>query len=76
MADVLVRGLSAKVVSQLKVRARRNGRSLQAELQRILQQAASAERGDTVKLAAKIRRQLSNRRHTNSATLVRRGRAR
>jgi len=76
MPDVLVRGLSAKVVSQLKVRARRNHRSLQAELQRILQQAAGAEKGDTVKLAAKIRRQLSNRRHTNSATLVRRDRAR
>lgn len=76
MAEVLVRGLSAKVVSQLKARARRNGRSLQAELQRILQQAAGTERGDPIKLATRIRRQLSNRRHTDSATLVRGDRAR
>ena len=76
MAEVLVRGLNAKVVSQLKARARRNGRSLQAELQTVLQQAAATGGGDAARLAATIRRQLAKRKHTDSTTLIRRDRAR
>lgn len=40
MAEVLVRNLDEAVVEQLKGRARGNGRSLQAELKLILEQAA------------------------------------
>ena len=40
MSEVLVRNLEEAVVEQLKVRARGNGRSLQAELKLILEQAA------------------------------------
>lgn len=40
MAQVLVRGLAKKVVDRLKVRARANGRSLEAELRMILERAS------------------------------------
>ena len=43
MSEVLVRNLDESVVEQLKTRARGNGRSLQAELKLILEQAARPE---------------------------------
>ena len=36
MAQILVRNLDEKIVNRLKARARRNGRSLQAEVRAIL----------------------------------------
>jgi hypothetical protein len=42
MAQVLVRGLETALVGRLKQRARRNGRSLEAELRAILVQARRA----------------------------------
>ena len=56
MPDVLVRDIQAEVVESLKTRAALNGRSLQAELKIILEQAAQNKVGDARKLAAKIRR--------------------
>ena len=41
MADILVRGLTDKVVKALKAQARRNGRSLQSEARRIIESAAT-----------------------------------
>ena len=40
MPQILVRNLDAKMVEQLKERARRNGRSLQSEAKMILEHAA------------------------------------
>ena len=40
MAQVLIRGLRPEVVEKLKARARRNGRSMEAELRVVLQEAA------------------------------------
>ena len=40
MSEVLIRNLDEEVVEQLKARAHGNGRSLQGELKRILEQAA------------------------------------
>lgn len=42
MSDVLVRGLDPSIIETLKEQARRNGRSLQAEMRAILE--AEAER--------------------------------
>lgn len=43
MAQVLVRNLTEKVVARLKKRAEQRGRSLQAEVKEILEQAAGSD---------------------------------
>lgn len=70
MAQVLVRDLHPKTVEGLKARARRHGRSLQAELKTILEQAAAVAAEDGWALAARIRRRLAGRVHSDSAELI------
>jgi plasmid stability protein len=75
MSEVLVRNLDEAVVEQLKNRARGNGRSLQAELKLILEQAARPEssrpsRGEYRVLADRIRATLGDRPHADSAALL------
>lgn len=52
MPDVLVRNISEAAIARLKVRAARNNRSLQQELQRIVTRAAG---DDVVELVGVIR---------------------
>jgi len=70
MAQVLVRDLRPAVVARLKARAQRRGRSLQTELKDILEQASRQSALDARMLAARIRRQLAGRKHTDSAELL------
>jgi antitoxin FitA len=70
MAQVLIRGIDTKVVDCLKERAREHGRSLEAELRGILEAAAATDLIDAKVLAARIRRRLSGRVHSDSAALV------
>jgi plasmid stability protein len=70
MPQVLVRDLKPAVIERLKARARRHGRSLQAELKSILEQATMATPDDARALAARIRRRLAGRTHTDSALLI------
>ena len=76
MAQVLIRGLSGRVLAKLKSRARRHGRSLQAELLNLVEDGARREAGDPARLAARIRRRLAGRSHSDSAALVAKDRAR
>jgi plasmid stability protein len=69
MAQVLIRNLDERTVEKLKARAARNGRSLQAELQFILERAADAVI-DPRALAGRIRRELSGCSHSDSAALI------
>jgi len=70
MAKVLVRNLDEHVVARLKRRARVNERSLQAELEIILERAAAVDVADFRSLATRIRQKLSARRHSDSASLI------
>ena len=70
MARVLIRDLDEGIVEKLKERAARNGRSLQAELQLIVERAAAVDVIDSRVLAARIRRKLSARKHSDSAVLL------
>ena len=70
MAQVLIRDLDPKLVDRLKERARAHGRSLEAELRGILEAAAEMALVDPRVLAARIRRRLSGRAHSDSAALV------
>ena len=74
MAQVLIRDLDDRVVARLKALARANGRSLEAELRSVVEQAAARdERLEATRdLAAKLRRRLAaaGRKHTDGAALV------
>lgn len=70
MARVLIRDLNEETVERLKARASRNGRSLQSELQIIVERAAAVDIVETRALAARIRRKLTGRKHSDSAALV------
>ena len=76
MAQILVRNLDERLVKRLKTRARRNGRSLQAEVRIILEQTPTLDMKAALKLADKIRKSLGNRRFDDSAVLIRRERDR
>jgi plasmid stability protein len=70
MARVLIRDLDERVVSRLKARAARNNRSLQAELQMIVERAAATDVMESRAVAARIRRKLSGRPHSDSTLLI------
>ena len=70
MAEVLVRDLRADVVARLKARAKRQGRSLQVELKEILEKASRQDAVNARSLAARIRRQLAGRAHSDSVDLL------
>ena len=78
MAQVLVRNLNDKVVARLKTRAKTRGRSLQAEVKTILEEAAKDVPEDFWKEADRIRKQLghSGRKFSDSAALIREDRDR
>lgn len=69
MSQVLVRDIDPATLARLKARAARRGRSLQAELKAILEEAA-APVVEATALAARIRRGLAGRSHSDSADLV------
>ena len=70
MAKVLIRDLDERVVDRLKKRASRNGRSLQAELQMIVERAAAIDIVESRDVAARIRRRLADGKHSDSAALL------
>ena len=70
MAQVLVRDLDEAIVEALKRRAKRHGRSLEAELRLILERSAGADMLEARKVAERIRAELSGRAHSDSAHLV------
>jgi len=70
MANVLIRDLDDALIERLKKRASKNGRSLQAELQLIVQRAAVTDMLESRDVAARIRRKLSGRTHSDSVALL------
>ncbi len=79
MAQILVRDLDDKVVRRLKERARKDGRSLQAEVKRILEKEANLMQLDIEsarKHISDIRRRFEGRDFPDSVELIREGRDR
>jgi plasmid stability protein len=70
MPAIHIRDLSRATLERLKARARRNDRSLQAELKSILEDAAGTDWPATRLLAAKLRKRLAGRPHSDSAELI------
>jgi plasmid stability protein len=76
MADILVRDLEPRHIARLKSRAKRNGRSLQNEAKLILESAAGFTPQEAVAAAKRWQRELSGRKFTDSARLLREDRSR
>jgi plasmid stability protein len=70
MPNVLIRGLDDRLVEKLKKRAARNERSLQAELKLLIEQAAAVDISEFRARVARIRKELSGRKHSDSAELI------
>ena len=70
MANLLIRNVDEQLIAKLKERAERNHRSLQAELLQFLQRAAMMDVVDRRAVAAKIRRKLNDRKHSDSTRLI------
>jgi len=70
MAQVLVRELDDEVVRRLKRRAEQHGRSLQAELRLILENAARVDMSEARRVAERIRRRLAGRNHSDSGAIL------
>jgi plasmid stability protein len=71
MPDVLVRGLDAEVLEQLKAAAKANRRSLQAEIHDVLRRANTRNLAETRRLSARWLKRLSGTGHSDSAELIR-----
>jgi len=73
MAQLLIRDIPPEVVDNLKERARRNRRSLQAEARLILEQAV--DRGKAIERMAaaadEMRKRLAGRPQTDSTEIIR-----
>jgi plasmid stability protein len=74
MGQVLVRDLPDEVVERLKAKAAAQGRSLEAFLRGVLEEASSLERGEFLAIADAIAARTRGRSHTDSAELIRQSR--
>ena len=78
MAQILVRNVDEEIVARLKQRAANNGRSLQAEVKMVLEQASGI---DTINVWQKVEQfrtkmQKSGQTFSDSAALLREDRER
>ncbi len=76
MAQILIRGLDETVVNRLKRRAKSRGRSLQAEVKGILEQAAKIDMADARKFLLEFQKTFRGRRFSDSTPLIRKDRER
>lgn len=76
MAQILVRNLDSSIVNKLKSRAKKNGRSLEAELRLIIQNAITIDGTAVLKQVEQVRKIFAGRRFSDSAELIRKDRSR
>jgi len=69
--NVLVRDLDDDVLEQLKLAAKANRRSLQAEIHEVLRRASTRNLAETRRLSAQWLKRLRRRHHSDSAGLIR-----
>ena len=76
MPEILVRNLDKKTIDRLKKRAKKGGRSLQAEVKSILEQAAKLDMESARRLVDRIRVKCKDRKSSDSVELIREDRER
>jgi len=70
MAQILIRNLDNATLERLKLRAAQSGRSLQAEVKMLLEQAAQVDPQAALLMADRIREKLKGRPASDSADLL------
>lgn len=76
MSDLLIRDLDPELLRRLKLRAKRRGRSLQAEVREILKNNTPLTVDEARERFAQVRAQLGGRKFSDSTDLVREDRDR
>jgi antitoxin FitA len=76
MPDILVRGLDAKTVTQLKARAKQHGRSLQREVKMLVERAAGTGGEHVADMLERWRKRLAGRKLSGSVRMIREDRKR
>ena len=76
MAEIIVRGLDDFTVGRLEDRARKEGRTLQAEAKAVLEHSVKMDMASAWKLVDSIREELKGRKMANSVDLIREDRDR
>jgi plasmid stability protein len=76
MADILIRDLNPTTLRRLKRSAKQHGRSLQAHLKLLLEEATPFTMVEAAAASSAWHQRLQGRRFADSATLLREDRAR
>ena len=76
MANLLIRNLNLKTVTRLKKSAKQHGRSLQAHLKLLLEEATAFTMSEAAATTHAWHERLKGRRFEDSATLLREDRSR
>jgi len=76
MPDLLIRDLDERVLARLKKAAEANGRSLQAEIRDVLQQACARDLAPNRRISAMWLRRLAGGMYSDSAASIREDRER
>ncbi len=76
MAQMLVRDLDPAVMESLRARARRNGRSLEAEARAIFRAAVAADASESLADVERVRALFAGRTFGESTALIREDRER
>lgn len=76
MPDVLVRNIDVEVLEKMKLRAKLNGRSLQAELKMLIGSSVSSNGTSDIETARNIKAKLRGRQFSDSADILREDRER
>jgi hypothetical protein len=71
MANVLVRDLDDDLLKELKASAKAHGRSLQAEIHDVLEQAVTRNLAETRRLSGQWLKRLRRASHSDSTGLIR-----
>jgi plasmid stability protein len=70
MTNILIRDLDDEVVARLKLRAKNHHRSLQAELKSLVESAVQFSIAETKQVSRVWHKNLSTKKHTDSADLL------
>lgn len=76
MPDVLVRNIEAEVLEKMKLRAKQNGRSLQAELKLLISSFIGSVSASDFETASKIKEKLRGRQFSDSVEFLKEDRQR
>lgn len=76
MGQILVRNIDDAVIERMKKRAKKEGRSLEAEVRLLIQRADKLDKEASLELIDRMRKRLKGKKFTDSVELIREDRDR